>query len=169
MKKLLYASYGVLGHEYRPVFTLQGPTTDHYDVYEIELPEGWSWAENSAGELLIEAPDGVLYLPHEIITNRGDTPVLSWVDDRLERHWKKIPARRADKKYWYAVMADDEDLDWGTGSYNLAEAEEMVKDYPNGYIAVIDEGNDDPVCVEEIRSKPRAIPDDSDFESRESD
>lgn len=53
-------------------------------------------------------------------------------------------------KYWYAVMMDDEDTDWGTGSYDLAEAQEMVKKYPEGYIAVIDEGGD-PICVDEIR------------------
>ena len=56
-----------------------------------------------------------------------------------------------EKKLWYAVMRDDEDNDWGTGSYNLEEAKEMVKAYPEGYIAVIDEGDGDPICVDEIR------------------
>lgn len=50
---------------------------------------------------------------------------------------------------WYAVLADREDTDWGTGSYDLEEAKEMLKDYPEGLIAVIEEGND-PICVEEI-------------------
>lgn len=54
------------------------------------------------------------------------------------------------KAFWYAVMQDNEDTDWGTGSYDLAEAKEMLKSYPDGYIAVIEEG-DDPICVEEIR------------------
>ena len=58
-----------------------------------------------------------------------------------------------EKKLWYAVMRDREDNDWGTGSYNLEEAREMVKRYPEGYIAVIDEGDGDPICVDEIRSK----------------
>lgn len=52
--------------------------------------------------------------------------------------------------YWYAVMADDDDDDWGTGSESLEEAREMLKQYPDGYIAVIRMG-DDPVCVREIR------------------
>ena len=56
-----------------------------------------------------------------------------------------------EKKLWYAVMRDNEDDDWGTGSYNIDEAKEMVKAYPEGYIAVIDEGNGNPICVEEIR------------------
>ena len=55
-----------------------------------------------------------------------------------------------DKRYWYAVLADKEDSDWGTGSYNLAEAREMLKAYPGGCIAVIDNGRD-PVCVEVIK------------------
>ena len=55
-----------------------------------------------------------------------------------------------EKKYWYAVMQDSEDTDWGYGSHNLDEAQEMVKKFPEGYIAVIDEDGD-PVCVDEIR------------------
>lgn len=52
-------------------------------------------------------------------------------------------------KYWYAVLSDEEDNDWGTGSYSLEEAKEMVKRYPEGRIAVIEEGND-PICVDII-------------------
>lgn len=53
--------------------------------------------------------------------------------------------------YWYAVMKDTEDNDWGYGSFNLEEAKEMVKQYikDGGYIAVIDD-RADPVCVDEI-------------------
>lgn len=39
--------------------------------------------------------------------------------------------------------------DWDTGSYDLEEAKKMLKKYPEGLIAVIEEGND-PICVEEI-------------------
>ena len=57
-----------------------------------------------------------------------------------------------ENKLWYAVMRDNDDNDWGSGSYDYDEAVEMVQKYiPNGgYIAVIEEGND-PICVEEIR------------------
>lgn len=47
---------------------------------------------------------------------------------------------------WYAVMQNNEDNDWGYGSFFLDVAQEMLKDYPNGYIAVIQ--ND--TCIEEI-------------------
>lgn len=50
---------------------------------------------------------------------------------------------------WYAVEMNRDDNDWGTGSYDLEEAKEMLKKYPEGLIAVIEEGND-PICVEEI-------------------
>lgn len=50
---------------------------------------------------------------------------------------------------WYAVQRDPED-DWGTGSFDLAEAKRMaarqLPDYPQTLIAVIE--ND--VCIEEI-------------------
>lgn len=57
-------------------------------------------------------------------------------------------------RIWYAVMRDLEDNDWGTGSFDLDEATQRVKQMradgePDAYIAVIDNG-DDPVCVDEI-------------------
>ena len=52
---------------------------------------------------------------------------------------------------WYAVMTDNNDSDWGTGSYDLEEAKAMARNYgKEAFIAVIEEGND-PVCIEEIR------------------
>jgi len=52
--------------------------------------------------------------------------------------------------YWYAVMRDCDDQDWGYGSYVLDEAKEMCEKYPEGYIAVIDNNTDNPVCIEEM-------------------
>ena len=64
-------------------------------------------------------------------------------------------------KYWYAVLRDREDNDWGTGSFDLDEAKAMVRRLcPDGFIAVIDGGYDedgnatiDPVCVDEIEQE----------------
>ena len=57
-------------------------------------------------------------------------------------------------KIWYAVMIDNDDTDWGTGSYDMHDAIEMVRNnmdiYPNGYVAVIDVTTDNPVCIDEI-------------------
>lgn len=57
-----------------------------------------------------------------------------------------------ENKFWYAVMRYRDDDDWGTGSYDLDEAKEMCRKYPEGYIAVIKEGVD-PICVEEIEQE----------------
>lgn len=53
---------------------------------------------------------------------------------------------------WHAVMKDHDDDDWGYGSYNLIRAKEMCLEYPDGYIAVIQEGID-PICIDEIEVK----------------
>lgn len=54
------------------------------------------------------------------------------------------------KTYWYAVMQNREDDDWGTGSYDIEEAKRMCLAIgPDSYIAVIDEELN-PVCIEEI-------------------
>ena len=65
-----------------------------------------------------------------------------------------------ESKLLYAVMQDNEDSDWGTGSFDRAEAIEKAKswrdggDYPDAHVAVIDVSDEDPttqICVEEIR------------------
>lgn len=54
-----------------------------------------------------------------------------------------------ERGYWYAVMTGEDDTDWGYGTNDLMQAYDMLRAYPGGYIAKIDDG-DDPVCVEEI-------------------
>ena len=54
---------------------------------------------------------------------------------------------------WYALMTDRNDTDWGTGTYDRAEAvarlRDMLTDYPDAYICIIDDGTD-PVAIGEI-------------------
>ena len=62
-------------------------------------------------------------------------------------------------KKWYAVMRDNEDTDWGTGSTRLREAAKMVRKMrregdEEAHIAVIDITSADmthQVCIDEIR------------------
>ena len=62
-------------------------------------------------------------------------------------------------KKWYAVMRDNEDTDWGTGSTRLREAAKMVRKMrregdEEAFIAVIDITSDAmnaQVCIDEIR------------------
>lgn len=55
--------------------------------------------------------------------------------------------------YWYAIMMDADDTDWGFGFYDfdkaLTELYYCQRKHPDAYIAVIDEEGS--CCVEEIR------------------
>ena len=54
-------------------------------------------------------------------------------------------------KIWYAVVAGDDDNDWGYGSYDPTDAREKAERLSDSaYIVVVREG-DDPVAIEEIR------------------
>ena len=82
----MYVSYGALSHEKQPIYTMDAPATDNYDVYDLTLPDGWSFADNALGETLIDSSDGKTYLPEEILTNHGDAPALQWYDGQ-SYHW----------------------------------------------------------------------------------
>lgn len=49
-------------------------------------------------------------------------------------------------KYWYAILMDEEDNDWGVGSYDFEEAMKKALDMNAYGVAVIDEGSD-PICT----------------------
>ena len=58
---------------------------------------------------------------------------------------------------WYAAMMENGDNDWGTGSYDLDEALDIVREWrkdgwEDAYVAVIDMSGSEPMCVEEIRA-----------------
>ena len=78
----VYASYGVLAHEKRPLFTVDAPAGEINDSWDIALPDGWEWVSNEAGETLVRRPDGQTYLGNEIISNWGDRLCLRWTDER---------------------------------------------------------------------------------------
>lgn len=48
--------------------------------------------------------------------------------------------------FWFAVMDDTEDYDWGYGSDDLDTAIDMLRRRGRGLICVIDDG-DDPVAL----------------------
>ena len=53
---------------------------------------------------------------------------------------------------WYAVCENDEDGDWGTGSYDRCRAFEMLRNYPEGHIDVVEMGTD-PRCIEVLHAE----------------
>ena len=81
----VYKSYGVLAHEKQPVYTVDLPASEIYDVVNVDLPEGWGTAEGAMGDQLICSPEGDTYLASEILTNWGDRPALVWYDNRQEK------------------------------------------------------------------------------------
>lgn len=66
-----------------------------------------------------------------------------------------------EKALWYALMFDEDDTDWGDGTYDEAYAldrlAEIQEDHPEAYIAVIEQIFDEndnvvnAVCINEIR------------------
>lgn len=52
-------------------------------------------------------------------------------------------------KYFYAVQGTRDDS-WDCGSYDRLKAEEMLIEQGHGLIAVIEDPEDNPFCVEEI-------------------
>ena len=64
------------------------------------------------------------------------------------------------KKYWYAAQRNNEDTEWGTGSFDYGEAVKKAKEFGDeSQIAVIDGGYDEdgnettePICVEVYRN-----------------
>lgn len=70
--------------------------------------------------------------------------------DELARRWNEIKGT----DLWYALLTSPDDDDWGTGTYDRAEAlerlQDMRVDYPDAYIAVIRE-SENPTCIDEIR------------------
>lgn len=74
-----------------------------------------------------------------------------WLEE--EAYGMKTPYEIIDVP-WYAIMADNEDTDHGTGTYNYNEAiAELSRYRENGYkdayIAVVDD--DDDFVIDEIR------------------
>lgn len=61
-------------------------------------------------------------------------------------------------KYWYALQVNEDDNDWGQGTYDMDEAIRIAKERNYYRIAVIDEGIDpfameegnDPLCIREL-------------------
>ena len=82
-----YINYGVLTKEKRYIFTSPSPHpyADYSETVEFTLPENWNVTENVLGENIIESPDGIVYMPNDIIRSYKDTPVLAWNDGKSNK------------------------------------------------------------------------------------
>lgn len=75
MEVKIYKSYGVLAHERQPYYSWGAPASEIYDVIAVDIP-GYIGV-NDLGEPLVDI-GGETYLLHELLSNRGDDPVLRW-------------------------------------------------------------------------------------------
>ena len=118
--------------------------------------ENWITIESFGDEVPSNWEDIADYL-NDIIRERGIEDDHNAVNDLWEAYWhEELPDAPAPKRIWYAVVLDQEDTDWGTGSFDKDEAIRMClsyredEEYKDAYIAVIDDGPD-PVCIDVIK------------------
>lgn len=50
----VYESFGLLAHEYEPVWSVKKPVTDAYFVHTCSLPYGYKLSEGALGDQLVE-------------------------------------------------------------------------------------------------------------------
>ncbi|MBQ1772420.1 MAG: hypothetical protein II000_10830 [Clostridia bacterium] len=112
------------------------------DSFGADVPENWE-----------EIADFL----NDIIRERGIEDDHNAVNDLWEEYWhEELPDAPSPKRIWYAVVLDQEDTDWGTGSFDKDEAIRMClsyredEEYKDAYIAMIDDGPD-PVCIDVIK------------------
>lgn len=91
MEIKIYANYGVLAHEKEPVFTVGCPIEENLaDELTVIIPDEFEPYEAQYGAIALTL-SGRKYLLREVLTNRGDDPVLSWYDGK--EHWKKLKVK----------------------------------------------------------------------------
>lgn len=117
--------------------------------------KNWITAESFGADIPENWEEIAAYL-NAIIEERGIEDDHNEVNDLWESYWQgDFSDAPAPRKIWYAIMQDRDDTDWGTGTYDRQEAIEKVKSwredgYPDAYIAVIEEGGNEPMCIDEI-------------------
>lgn len=96
MEIKLYESYGVLAHEYEPVYTEQAPLTNAYNVVTVEIPDEYPISESITNETLIDI-DGETYLLLQVLSNVKDAPALQWYDGQRE-HFRRLNVIRREER-----------------------------------------------------------------------
>lgn len=73
----LYESWGMLGKEKTPVYSVTTPATEYYDVITVEMP--FPVSENEAGQILVDI-DGMTWMLNDVLEARHDAPCIRWFD-----------------------------------------------------------------------------------------
>lgn len=79
----IYAEYGVLAHEKKPVW--REGRSDIWDNYTVEIPEGWETAENEAGDILLTNPEGQTFFPRQLLISDAEKPQFLYLDKNGHR------------------------------------------------------------------------------------
>lgn len=74
----LYASYGILGHEKHPIYTVDGPCSQIYDEIKVKMPFETSFGQFD--DMLIDVNrNNRPYLMREVLkTDKNGKPILVW-------------------------------------------------------------------------------------------
>ena len=79
----IFENSGVLGAEYKPVYTHGGPeaTAVCADEIEVEIPEGWKTYELEIGGIAVMDPYGRPHFINDVLrTNKANDPVFETWD-----------------------------------------------------------------------------------------
>ncbi|MDL2325328.1 hypothetical protein LJC61_09360 [Ruminococcaceae bacterium OttesenSCG-928-A16] len=88
----VFANYGVLAKEKRTVYTVYAPHegTTGSEGMTVELPEGWDWYENTAGQTVLTTPWGAPYMPNEVIGGNKFPSFIAYEDGKRRTYKLKI-------------------------------------------------------------------------------
>lgn len=96
-RETIYASYGVTGHEYRPVYAT-GALTEAYDELTVEIPGCLKQYETAAGAKCYEL-EGRSYMLDELLcATKDDDPGITWCDDRGRSRLAPLSVVQADNR-----------------------------------------------------------------------
>lgn len=84
MKIEICKSYGVLGHEKVPYYSLN-PASEIYDRITIDVPDDLYAGENAYGDPLVTI-NGTTYTLDEVLSNNAGNPMISWYDGDKVRY-----------------------------------------------------------------------------------
>lgn len=91
---MVYENWGVLAHEYEPVYSARFPMTAAYNyiILTVDVPT-WTDPKHEPGVTI----DGTDYLLNEVLSNWGDAPALVWYDgNNMGRNLRrKLKSRKA--------------------------------------------------------------------------
>lgn len=108
MKLKIYRTYGVMAHEYEPIFS-ENPAGEAADQIEVEIPEGFTVSSNG----IVESDQlPFSYTLNQLLDNNGDQPCFRWVDYDGEHcvNLQIVESNKPDLRIWQCFETNDERL-----------------------------------------------------------